>query len=167
MSDSIEFNRVPYGDDDSGGGTLLRDYIDELLARLDVDRVRSSCARERALLKVVRGAYEASFNDTEPDRLAELFDDLVKTFGWRESETDILALWLDYWPSLQNCAVEEMPKRMAELRDSDPYLRHGAFWARCEAEGYDSFMHYWGHQASPFAAVVALIEKAAKEVGDE
>ena len=158
MSESVEFNRVPYGGE-SGAETLFREYIGQLLAHLDVTRVRLSCARERALVTAVRGAYDASGNNSraEPIRLAEVFDRFKEVFGWYGDDAELLALWMGM----------VFDREAFELLQSDPYLQHEAFWKRCSDQGYDSFMLFWGRQADPFDGVVALIDDAAKVLGDE
>jgi hypothetical protein len=171
MSDSIGFNFVPYGDENAAE-TLFREYLEQLVASLDVTRTRSSCGRERALLVAVRGALDASDNIGGRNiRLAEVFDRLAEVFGWYGEEAELLGLWLSYHPALLKSNTkaewEAQIRRAEELLDSDPYSRHGAYWQRCSDQGYDSFMCFWGHQTDPFARVVALIDEAAKALGDE
>ena len=171
MSDEIEFNRVPYGDENKAEN-LFRDYLDQLIASLDVAHVRSSCARERAILKIVRGAFDAPGPvNVVRIRLAEVFDRLAEVFGWRGDEAELLATWMGLCPSIRHDITtadwQARDREAMELLHSDPYCRHAAFWKQCEDQGFDSFMRFWGHHADPFTALIALIDEAAKALGDE
>jgi hypothetical protein len=172
VSDSIEFNFVPYGDE-NGAEALFRDYLEELISHIDVASVRSSCARERALLKVVCGAYDVSWNNihAEPFRLRDVFARLALAFGWFGEEAELLAMWLGVYPNCDDCTTKpEWESRLQEAMEalhSDPYFRHEMFWKRCVDQGVDSFMCFWDRQADPFMSAVTLIEEAAKAMGDE
>jgi hypothetical protein len=172
MSDFVGFNFVPYGDENEAE-TVFREHLEQFLARLDVDRVRSSGARARALLIAVRGAFEASWNNfrAEPIRKAEVFDRFALAFGWRGDEAKLLAMWFGLAPNTDDCTTrDEWEARLREAVESlrlDPYSRHEAFWERCENQGVDSFMRFWGHHTEPFDNVLALIDEAAKALGDE
>lgn len=172
MADSIEFNSVPF-DGENDAEALFWHWLDALLSHLVVERVRSSCARERAVLKAVSGAYDATGNlpTSRHPRRVHVFDRLGGAFGWVGDESELLAMWLGLCPSIRYDLAtpnwRTRDQRAVELLASDPYSRHVAFWNRCEKLGFDSFMRYWGHQADPFAAVLALIDGAAKALGDE
>ena len=173
MSDSVGFRFVPFGDE-SETETLFRDYLGQLLAHLDVTRVRTSCARERALLTVVCGALD---KPSVPDPIGgwwnlrnEMFDRLTEVFGWYGDEAE-LKLWMGLYPHprdyTSNDELQARHLEAVELHNSDPYSRHEAFWKQCNDQGYDSFMRFWGRHADPFDSVIALIDDAAKVLGDE
>jgi hypothetical protein len=173
MSDSIGFNFVPFGDENQTE-TLFWEYIEQLIAHLDVERVRSSCARERTLLQVVAGALGASGNVPPTGtrvRRVKVFARFAEAFGWRGDEAELLAMWMGQYPNTDDCTTRvEWETRLREAQEglnSDPYVRHAAFWERCSNHGYNSFMDFWGRRADPFAPVIALIEEAAKALGDE
>jgi hypothetical protein len=80
-------------------------------------------------------------------------------------------MWFGVFPNCDDCKSrtewETRLKEAFELFQSDPYSRHEAFWKRCNDQGYDSFMRFWGRQDDPFSGATALIDEAAKVLGDE
>jgi hypothetical protein len=172
VSDSIGFNRVPFGDENQAE-TLFREYLEQLVASLAVDRVRSSCARERALLTVVDGAFDAArTNSGTLVPREDVFERLAEVFGWCGGEAELLKLWVQLYPQPRDFATkQEWDARIQDARElfrSDPYSRHATFWGRCERHGYDSFMAWWGYRnPDQFATTVKLIDEAAKALGDE
>lgn len=148
---------------------MLREYLDDLLSTLDCDRVRDSCARERALACIIRGVVERlAINHAtllSHRDLAEIaFGELEDRFGWYGDDAAVLELYAGIWPS-----IEEENHLVAEERfRADAYSRHAADWRRCVEVGaadVEDWLTSDGEHSH--SAVVAVVEGAAVAVGDE
>lgn len=148
---------------------LLREYLDDLLATLDCDRVRDSCARERAVVSVIRGVVEtlAMHHATRLSHrdLAEIaFGELEDRFGWYGEDAAVFELYAGLWP-----AIDEDVHRAAEARyRADAYSRHAEYWHRCVEAGVADLSGWLeSGEEHGHSAIVFVVDAAAAAVGDE
>lgn len=167
--DPFNFEPVPSADLQCRAEGMLREYLDELFAILNRDRVKDSCARERALASVIRGVVEplAMNHATKLSHrdLTEIaFGELEDRLGWYGEDASILELYAGIWP-----AFEDESHSLAEERfRGDPYSRHTAYWHRCVEAGCGDFLD-WSQNRDDRSHTMAVsaIDGAAVAVGDE
>ncbi len=148
---------------------LLRDYLEHLLTALDLDRVRASGGRERALACFVGGAVAPLAEQFAPrfshQDLCEIaFGELEDRLGWYDEDASVLGLYAGVAPATGGDA--RSARREGLL--ADPYGRYTAHWRRCAEVGRADFADWCERpDEHDFARAASLVDGAALAVGDE